>query len=179
MKFSDFKRALNNSSSEALLLAILVLLGMSLRWIAWLRSGIMFNAGPEFIRLAQAAAEYDWVGLFSHDYHPLYSVLIAFAHSLLDSSVSWANTAVTISVLSSGICIIALYAFLRFEFGITAALFGVLLFVTQQRSIDYFSDVMSEGIYATFFVGALFCLSRSALRIARRRFSFFATEGFV
>ena len=171
MKFSDFKRALNNSPSEALLLAILVLLGMSLRWIAWLRSGIMFNDGPEFIRLAQAAAEYDWVGLFSHDYHPLYSVLIAFAHSLLDSSVSWANTAVAISVLSSGICILALYAFLRFEFGITAALFGVLLFVTQQRSIDYFSDVMSEGVYATFFVGALFCLSRS-LSTSKKRWFF-------
>ena len=55
MKFSDLKRALNNSSSEALLLAILVLIGMSLRWIAWVRSGIMFNDGPEFIRLAQVA----------------------------------------------------------------------------------------------------------------------------
>lgn len=171
MKFSDFKRPLTISSNEVLLLASLVLIGMSFRCIAWVRSGMMFNDGPEFIRLAQAAAEYDWVSLVSHDYHPLYSVLIAFAHSLLDSSVSWANTAATISVISSGICMLALYVFLRFEFGITAALFGVLLFVIQERAINYFSDVMSEGTYATFFIGALVCLSRS-LSTSKKRWFF-------
>lgn len=170
MKISDFKRPLTISSSEALLLASLVLIGMSFRCIAWVRSGMMFNDGPEFIRLAQVAAEYDWVALVSHDYHPLYSVLIAFAHSLLDSSVSWTNAAVTVSVLSSGICTLVLYVFLRCEFGNTAALFGVLLFVIQERAIDYFSDVMSEGIYATFFIGALFCLSRSLATSKKRWF---------
>lgn len=156
-----FKWFLKVCPGERLLLFSLVVTAMSLRWLAWARSGIMFNDGPAFIQLAQAAAERDWLTLASHDYHPLYSVLIALFHSLLSPFGSWANVGAAVSILFSGICVLALYSLLRSEFGTKAAALGTMLFVIHERSIDYFSDVMSEGVYVTFFVIALLCVSRS------------------
>lgn len=150
---------------EALGVGALVAVAGLIRWIRWSQTAVLFNDGPEFLKLAKAMALGEWGWVFSHQYHPLYPFLTRVAHFAIDS---WESAAVAVSIAAGGASVAFLYLFLRESFGPAAAWGGAALLAVQRRAVDYSSDVQSDGLYLALFLAALWLLWR-ALRSGSTR----------
>jgi len=140
---------------EALALGILLLLAALFRALRWSAVAVIFNDGPTFIGLAEAVAAGEWATVLGHQYHPLYPVLVAAAHAVIDD---WEIAAVTVSVLGGTAAVGCLYGFARAAFGITTAFAAAAILAVHPSAIEFSGDVQSEGIYLALFLGAVWAL---------------------
>jgi hypothetical protein len=129
-----------------------------LRVVVWQRSVAMFSDGPRFLGMAHAFEAGRWQVALNDAYHPLYPLLVALLHRILplgDSSGGWEAAAGMVSV-ASGVAVVALgFGFLRDAFGAGAAWVGAFLLAVQTRSVDFTSDIQSDGLYLALFVAGI------------------------
>ncbi len=135
-------------------LGLLALLGFAaaLRWLMWSRAVTLFNDGPEFLALAKAAAAGDFGIVFSHPYHPLYSLLIAAVHGL---GFDWENAGALVGVAGGTAAVGFLFLFVRDAFGAPAAWIGAGLLAVHGRAVEFSSDIQSDGLYLGFFLAGV------------------------
>ncbi len=134
--------------------ALLALLGIAaaLRWLAWSRSVTIFNDGPEYLQLAKWAAAGRWDAVFSHPYHPLYSLLVAGVHG---AGFGWESAGALVGVAGGTAAVAFLFVFLRDAFGAPAAWIGAGLLAVHSRAVEFSSDIQSDGLYLGLFIAGV------------------------
>jgi 4-amino-4-deoxy-L-arabinose transferase-like glycosyltransferase len=151
-------------------LLFLFVLALALRIVAVGRTAVIFNDGPEFLRIADAFSQGAFAQALTHPYHPLYPACIAL---LSACGVSPEAAAVAISVVSGSLAVLALYAFLRLAFGWRVAFVGATLLAIHPYAIRFSADVQSDALYLAFFLGSVAALY-SALAGGRWRLAVLA-----
>jgi len=152
--------------------AALCALAIGFRAVSGARTAVMFNDGPEFLAMAEAMARGDFGVALGDAYHPLYSLLTVIAYWLTGGGAPdrLATCAVAVSVLSGGVAVACLYAFLRDAFGFRAAWLGALALALHPYATRYASDVQSDGPYLALFLAAVallwLALRRCSLALA-------------
>jgi len=141
---------------EAVLVLALCALAVALRSIVAARTEVMFNDGPEFLAMAESMARGDFATALRDDYHPLYPLLSLISYWITGSGPPerLASCAVAVSVLSGGLAVACLYAFLRDAFGRRTAWIGALALAVHPYAIRFASDVQSDGLYLALFLAA-------------------------
>jgi len=140
---------------EAVALGILLIFAALFRALRWSVTAVMFNDGPIFIDLAKAVAEGEWAQALSHEYHPLFPVLIAVFHSMIGD---WELAAVAVNLIGGTAAVACLYGFARAAFGRTTAFAAAAILAVHPYAIKFSGDVQSEGIYLGLFLGAVWAL---------------------
>lgn len=140
-------------------LALLTLLGAGLRWLHWERTPAMFNDGPRF--LAQAASFFrgDWAAGIGDVYHPLYAVATAAAMTLFGPAepqpAQWEDTAAAVSIVAGAGGVVAFYFFVRSAFGPETGWIGAALLAVHPITVEFSSDVQSDGLYHALLLAAV------------------------
>ena len=67
---------------DAWIVTALMALAGVVRLFSWFQKAVLFDDGPLFLAMADAIREGAWPVVLGHDYHPLYSALIAVAAEL-------------------------------------------------------------------------------------------------
>ncbi len=124
---------------------------------------MLFNDGPIFIALAEAARQGDWATVLGHPFHPLYPLCMAAVRPLVGDMET---AGVVVSVAAGTAAVGAMYAFARRFSGPGPALVAAALLAVHPVAIEYSGDVQSEGLYLALFLGAVAALW-PALRGAR------------
>jgi hypothetical protein len=140
---------------EAPALATLLILAALFRALRWSAVAVIFNDGPIFIGLAQAVAAGEWAIALSHQYHPLYPILIAGVHALIGE---WELSAVAVSVVGGTAAVGCLYGFVRSAFGVPTAFAAAAILAVHPYAVEFCGDVQSEGLYLALFLGAVWAL---------------------
>ncbi|UCE86534.1 MAG: glycosyltransferase family 39 protein, partial [Deltaproteobacteria bacterium] len=137
MSEARFQRsAWGSRAARSPLLAVLAGAAV-VRCIAALRTDAIFNDGPLFIALAQRFAAGEWRAALAHDYHPLYSLAIAFVEPLVSD---WERAALLVSVTAGSAAVFCLYRFLDAAFDARVAWIGALLLAVHPYAVAYSSD---------------------------------------
>ena len=133
-----------------------MLLAVVLRLLYWRSTAALFNDGPVFIALAQAFAAGDVRAALAHEFHPLYSAVVAVVHGLLGEplGLGWETSAVWTSALASAGAVWALHAFVRSAFGPWQAAVAAFLLALHGAALEMGGDVQSEGLYLALFLAS-------------------------
>lgn len=129
---------------------------MLLRVFAWSQTIVLFNDGPVYLALSEAIASGHFSEALAHPYHPLYPMSIA-----LVSALGFENetAAVAVSVFGGLLSIGGLFLFLDRAFDRETAWMGAWILALHPWAIDFSSDVMSDSLYAGFYLTSLACLA--------------------
>jgi hypothetical protein len=121
----------------------------------WLRVDVLFNDGPEFLRITKAMAAHDWGTALADDYHPLYP-LVTLAVQLLVPlpNDGYASAAALVSILAGIASVLFLYLFVRSAYGLRAAWVAALALAVHPYAVRFSGDVQSDGLYLALFLGA-------------------------
>lgn len=154
------------------MLAAFVVAAVVVRWLRWESTAVLFNDGPIFLALAQAAAAGDWAALLGHPFHPLYPLATALVHGLGSPfGLGWESAGALTSALAGGLTVLALHAFVRRAFGPFEAVVAAGLLAFHGQAIEHSGDIQSEGLYLALFLAAAAALWR-ALADRRRDAAF-------
>jgi len=127
------------------------LLAALLRFINWKQSVLMFNDGPRFLVQAQRFAAGEWESALGDPYHPLYALVTAavrLAAGIENAGpLEWERAAVAVSIFCGAASVVVFYVFAKSAFGATAAWIGAALLACNPYSIEFSSDVQSEGLF--------------------------------
>ncbi|MBW2235461.1 MAG: glycosyltransferase family 39 protein, partial [Deltaproteobacteria bacterium] len=143
------------------------LLAALLRYINWKQAVLMFNDGPRFLVQAQRFAAGEWESALGDPYHPLYALVTAavrLAAGIENAGpLEWERAAVAVSIFCGAASVVVFYVFAKSAFGATAAWIGAALLACNPYSIEFSSDVQSEGLFQLGFMLAV-ALGWSALK---------------
>lgn len=89
-------------------------------------------------------------------YHPLYPVVVALVHTPVTGS--WERTARSVSVLSSALLVVLLWAWLRHADSASAGWAVGVLLLTNAIFVSYSTQVMAEAIGLLFFTASVVCV---------------------
>jgi 4-amino-4-deoxy-L-arabinose transferase-like glycosyltransferase len=148
------------SRAELAALLLLLLAAGALRWLAWLRTAVLFNDGPRFLQMAQRIAAGDWGHALNETYHPLYPAAVALTHGVV---ADWETAAVLVSVAGGVASVLFLFLFVRDAFGTPTDWAAAALLTVHSRMIEFSADVQSDGVYMAFFLAGMW-LAWRALR---------------
>jgi len=165
-----------STTQRRVVLAALVVGAALLRWVAWGRSGAIFDDGPIFLYLADALLEGDFASALRHPYHPGYPLAIAALGSLAGIEVEAAPRALEgfalgLSIAGGAACVGLVYGLVRDAFDTHLALIAAAIAALHPPSVFFSADVQSEGLYLSLFLAAAWAAWR-ALRDARHRMAF-------
>ncbi len=147
-----------------LVLAALLALAGALRAQHWIREDVLFNDGPEFLRITKAMARHDWGAALADDYHPLYPLVTLGTQLLVPlPQDGYVTAAALVSVLAGTASVLFLYLFVRSAFGANAAWPAALALAVHPYAVRFSGDVQSDGLYLALFLAAALVLW-SALR---------------
>ncbi|MBJ20758.1 MAG: glycosyltransferase family 39 protein [bacterium] len=130
-------------------LGVILAVAAALRAFAWWRTVAIFNDGPIFLGMAQAIDAGRWAEVLAHPYHPLYPALIAF---VAQAPISFETAAIVVSIAGGLLSILGIFLFVRRAFGRDLAWSSAWIVALHPTAIDFSSDVMSDGLYAGFFL---------------------------
>jgi len=122
----------------------------SVRAYAWSQTEVMFNDGPIFLGMAQVVSEGRWAEVLAHPFHPLYPVLIALVEAA--TGLSWDNSAVAVTLVGGLLSVLGVWLFVREAFDPGLALLAAWVVALHPWAVDFSSDVMSDGLYAGFYL---------------------------
>jgi 4-amino-4-deoxy-L-arabinose transferase-like glycosyltransferase len=149
-------------------LGLAVALALGVRAVAAFSEELIFNDGPEFVRIAEAFTRGDFHEGLARPFHPLTSGLMAGLHLATGMSLETAGR--MLSVVAGGVGAAALYALGRLGWGPAVALSAALLFAVHPRMVDVGSSVQSDGLHLALALGAVvlgwLALARHQLRSA-------------
>ncbi|HKE12756.1 MAG TPA: glycosyltransferase family 39 protein [Myxococcota bacterium] len=125
----------------------------------WLREDVLFNDGPEFLRITKAMAAHDWGAALGDDYHPLYS-LVTLGMQLVAPlpNDGYASAAALVSIVAGVASVLLLYLFARTAYGRAAAWPAALALAVHPYAVRFSGDVQSDGLYLALFLGAVLAL---------------------
>lgn len=138
------------SRNEFVALIAIVAGAAALRWVAWLRTAAIFDDGPRFLAIARAMDAGAWSPALRDAFHPLYPLSTLAVHralSLADSAAGWETAGALVSVAGSAAAVGFVFLFVRNAFGRAPAWAAAALLAVHSRSIEYGSDIQSEGLY--------------------------------
>ena len=138
-----------------------MLFAAGVRVVAWFQKAVLFDDGPLFLAMADAIRDGDWPAVLGHDYHPLYSALIA---AVAELGVGPETAAVGLSIVGGSLAVGLLYGFVCDSFGPIPAAIAAFLLALHPRAVAYSSDVQSEGVYMALFLGAVWVTWRGLQR---------------
>ncbi len=147
-------------------LAVLFGVAFALRACAVTRTAVIFNDGPEFLRIAGDISNGAFAEALTHHYHPLYPACIALVSRL---GIEPEAAAIGISVVSGSLAVLALYAFLRLAFGGSVAFVGAMMLALHPYAIRFSADVQSDALYLALFLGSVAALYAALERRCARR----------
>lgn len=146
-------------------LGLLVAFAAALRFVAWSRSGAIFDDGPVFLYLAEAIRDGDFAAALRHPYHPGYPTAVALA-SL--AAPSFESAGALVSIAAGALAVALVHVLVREMFDATSAWVAAALVALHPPSVAFSSDVQSEGLYTALFLASAIAAWRG-LRGARRR----------
>ena len=127
----------------------------ALRTQHWVREDVLFNDGPEFLRMTKAMAAHDWGAALADDYHPLYSFATLATQLVLPlPKDGYVSAAAFVSILSGVASVLLLYFFVRSAFGTAAAWPAALALAVHPYAVRFSGDVQSDGLYLALFLAA-------------------------
>ncbi len=150
---------------ESVLLGALLTVAAAVRITAWSRTAVLFNDGPIFLALAEAWGEGRFAEVLAHPYHPLYPVLISIA------SAAWGGAetaAVAVGVGGGLLSVAAIFFFAWRAFGRDVAWASAWLVTLHPWAVDFSSDVMSDSLYAGFYLTGFAALCSTLARPTTR-----------
>ncbi|HYB13405.1 MAG TPA: glycosyltransferase family 39 protein [Myxococcota bacterium] len=148
--------ALRERTREALVLAALLVLAGALRAQHWAREDVLFNDGPEFLRISKAMAARDWGAALADNYHPLYSfATLATELALPLPKDGYVSAAVLVSVVAGVASVLCLYLFVRSAYGAEVAWLAALALAVHPYALRFSADVQSDGLYLALFLAAV------------------------
>jgi len=142
-------------------LTLILMLAGVLRAFAWSRTAVMFNDGPIFLAIAEAIGEGRWADVLAHPYHPLYPALIALVGAF---PIGLETAAVTVSILGGLLGVGAVFWFVRDAFGDDVGWLAAWIVALHPWAVDFSADVMSDGLYAGFFLVGFAAMARAVER---------------
>lgn len=133
-------------------MALACLLGaaVAVRVYAASQTAVMFNDGPIFLALARAIQTGHWDAVLAHPFHPLYPAAIAGVATLFDVALERAAIGVSIAGGVMAVAGAGLAARRAFDAGIGWMV--AWLVALHPWAVDFSSDVMSDGLYAGFYL---------------------------
>lgn len=138
-----------------LLVALLVRIG------ALIRTDVIFNDGPVFLRLAAQMQSGQWHAAFAHDQHPGYPLLIRLAQTLFGEPHP---AAIAVSMFFGCAAVAALYVFLLQAWDRRVAALGALMLAVNPYAARFSADVQTESVYLFFFLASVTLLFRALRR---------------
>jgi hypothetical protein len=131
----------------------------------WIREDVLFNDGPEFLRITKAMAARDWGAALADDYHPLYSfVTLAIKLLVPLPNDGYVFAAAIVSILSGVASVLCLYLFVRSAYGAAAAWPAALALAVHPYAVRFSANVQSDGLYLALFLASVAALW-GALRV--------------
>jgi 4-amino-4-deoxy-L-arabinose transferase-like glycosyltransferase len=159
-----------SDTREMVGVSALALLALGLRLLHWQNTSVMFNDGPRFLIQAAHFAQGEWRRALGDAYHPLYAFVVACAQLAFGPAepgpADWERAAVGVSAIAGVAAVVVFYAFLRSAFGQPAAWIGAALLACNPYSVEFSSDVQSDGLYQAMFLGGV-AFAWAALRDQR------------
>lgn len=135
-------------------LLIVVACAVAVRIWSWSWAVQMTNDGVDFLWQAQRLLAGEVELMLRHPYHPLTATFIAGLSWITGDVLS---AAVTVSVLSGAVIVIAAHDLARMAFPHlrSAGLFAAILAALHSRTVIYTSDVQSDGLFLALFLLAV------------------------
>lgn len=146
---------------ESVLLAALLAVAATVRALAWSRTAVLFNDGPVFLALAEAWGEGRFAEVIAHPYHPLYPVLISLGSAVVGDAET---AAIAVAVGGGLLGVVAIFAFAWRAFGREVAWASAWLVTLHPWAVDFSSDVMSDSLYAGFYLTGFAALCSTLVR---------------
>lgn len=117
-----------------------------------IRTDVIFNDGPVFLRLAARMQAGDWHDAFAHDQHPAYPLLIRVAQIAFGEPYP---AAIAVSMIFGSGAVLVLYAFLRQGWDRRVAALGALMLAVNPYAARFSADVQTEPVYLFFFLASV------------------------
>jgi len=127
-----------------------------------IRTDVIFNDGPMFLRLAAWMQAGRWHDAFAHDQHPGYPLFIRLAQTVFGEPYP---AAIAVSMLFGCASVLVLYGFLRQGWDRRVAALGALMLAVNPYAARFSADVQTEPVYLFFFLASV-ALLFAALRRA-------------
>lgn len=143
---------------DALWLLGLLAVAVAVRGFAWSRTTVLFNDGPIFLAMAEAISEGRWAAVLAHPFHPLYPALIALVARL---PIGLESAGVLVSVAGGAMSVLGVFLFARAAFGRAVGWGSAWVVALHPWAVDFSSDVMSDGLYAGFFLLGFAAMART------------------
>jgi predicted membrane-bound mannosyltransferase len=132
---------------------LVVALAVGVRAASGFADVVVFNDGPEFVRIAELLGRGEVREALAHPFHPLTSAAMAVLHAV--TGVSLETAARAVSVLSGGVAAAAVYGIANAALGPRVALVATLLFAVNPRMVASSSSVQSDGLHLPLFLVAV------------------------
>ncbi len=132
---------------------------------------IIQNDSVAFIQNAHYFADGDFEYGLRHDYHPLYSMMMAGVYKIVPN-MELSGTVV--SVFFGTLMVIAFYLIGKTVFDHKISFVSAIILAFHPYAVRFSADIISESTYFFFFISAL---GLGFFAITKKRFTFFALTG--
>ncbi len=148
--------ALESDSKEGFIndryIWILLIISVSVRIYLSLFTYIIQNDSVAFVRNAQYFADGDFLSGLGHDYHPLYSFIMAVLYKVIPD-MELAGTMISVSM--GTLTVMVFYLIGKGVFGREISFVSAVILAFHPYAVRFSADIISESTYFFFFISAL------------------------
>ncbi len=150
---------------------ILLMISLSVRIYLSFFTYVIKNDSVAFMQIARYFADGDFLSGLRHDYHPLYSFLMAVMYKVIpDMEIS----GTIVSVFFGTLTVIVFYLVGKSVFDRKISFVSSVILAFHPYAVRFSVDIISESTYFFFFISAL---GLGFFAIAKRKYSLFALTG--
>ena len=150
---------------------ILLIISISVRIYLGFFTYVIKNDSVAFIQNAKYFADGDFLSGLRHDFHPLYSFLMAVLYKAIpDMELSGTIVSISFGTLT----VIVFYLIGKSVFGRKVSFVSSVVLALHPYAVRFSVDIISESTYFFFFVSAL---GLGFFAIAKRKYYLFALAG--
>jgi hypothetical protein len=150
---------------------ILLIISLSVRIYLNFFTYVIRNDSVAFMRCARFFADGDFLSGLRHDYHPLYSFLMAVMYKVIpDMEISGTIVSVSFGTLT----VIVFYLIGKGVFDRKISFVSSVVLALHPYAVRFSVDIISESTYFFFFISAL---GLGFFAIAKRKYYIFALTG--
>jgi len=168
-----------NTRRAVLILIVLLGLTFAVRMIVAFNTYVMTEDGPFYLNAAHELSEGNYKEIPTKlIFHPLYSVLIAVAHILLNPifNIDWEWAGMLISIVFSTLAIIPLYFIGRRYFPDLVVIAACILYAFHHRAVELSTSIFTTGVFIGIF---LFVLWVTIIALESNRYKYFLISGLL
>ena len=150
---------------------ILLIISISVRIYLGLFTYVIKNDSVAFIQNAKYFADGDFLNGLKHDFHPLYSFLMAVLYKAIpDMELSGTIVSISFGTLT----VIVFYLIGKSVFGRKVSFVSSVVLALHPYAVRFSVDIISESTYFFFFISAL---GLGFFAIVKRKYYLFALTG--